>query len=56
MLVQSLIELFNDANILEARRVASKQAYCALSSGVLENIWSLVQFHILDKVTSTGEV
>ncbi|KAL3536171.1 hypothetical protein ACH5RR_004632 [Cinchona calisaya] len=49
MLGEAIIELFGNTKILEARRTAAKQAYHALSSGVIENIWSLVQFHILDK-------
>lgn len=49
MLVDALIELFGDSKILEARQLASKQAYHALSCCVLEKIWSLVRAHILDK-------
>ncbi|XP_071908367.1 probable 3-deoxy-D-manno-octulosonic acid transferase, mitochondrial isoform X2 [Coffea arabica] len=49
MLVEALIELFSDAKLLETRRAAAKQAYHALSIGVVENMWRLVQFHILDK-------
>ncbi|XP_027173533.1 probable 3-deoxy-D-manno-octulosonic acid transferase, mitochondrial isoform X2 [Coffea eugenioides] len=49
MLVEALIELFSDAELLETRRAAAKQAYHALSNGVVENMWRLVQFHILDK-------
>lgn len=53
MLVEALVELLSDAKLLEARCAAAKQAYHALSSGVVENIWSLIQFHILDKSMPT---
>ncbi|CAN0896718.1 Probable 3-deoxy-D-manno-octulosonic acid transferase, mitochondrial [Linum grandiflorum] len=46
-LEEALIELFNDATVLEARRRASKRALDALSSGVVANVWNLVNTHVL---------
>lgn len=48
-LADALIGLFGDSELLEAHRMASKQAYLALSRDVLENIWSTVELFILDK-------
>ncbi|XP_031252225.1 probable 3-deoxy-D-manno-octulosonic acid transferase, mitochondrial isoform X2 [Pistacia vera] len=45
-LEEALKELFSDARLLEARRVAAKQAFCALSSGIIANVWNLLNFHI----------
>lgn len=53
MLAEALIELFSDAEVLEAHRMAAKQAYYTLSCGVVQNIWSLVQSHILDRSVTT---
>ncbi|KAK4345763.1 hypothetical protein RND71_035939 [Anisodus tanguticus] len=46
ILVEALINLLSDAKLLEARQKAAKQAYHALSCGITENVWSLLDFHI----------
>ncbi|KAL8526237.1 hypothetical protein ACS0TY_015452 [Phlomoides rotata] len=48
-LVEAVNELFDNAKILEARRVASRQAHHALSSGIVENIWKMLHFHVFVK-------
>ncbi|CAK9165549.1 unnamed protein product [Ilex paraguariensis] len=45
-LAKVLSELFSDVKLLEARRVAAKQAFHVLSNGIIENIWNLLNFHI----------
>ncbi|KAJ8570651.1 hypothetical protein K7X08_037623 [Anisodus acutangulus] len=47
ILVEALNNLLSDAKILEARQEAAKQAYHALSFGITENVWSLLDFHII---------
>ncbi|CAH9113911.1 unnamed protein product [Cuscuta epithymum] len=45
-LVEALRELLDDETILEAHRVAAKQAYQALSHGIIENLWHVLAIHI----------
>nr|KYP73781.1 3-deoxy-D-manno-octulosonic-acid transferase [Cajanus cajan] len=53
-LEKALFELFTNATLLEARRRAAKEAFCSLSCGIVENIWSLLNFHVLSGL-SAGE-
>ncbi|GLT89900.1 hypothetical protein SLE2022_078610 [Rubroshorea leprosula] len=46
-----LSKLFNDAKILESRQKAAKEAFCALSSSILANVWNLLNFHVFGKVS-----
>ncbi|KAJ4705105.1 putative 3-deoxy-d-manno-octulosonic-acid transferase [Melia azedarach] len=46
-LEEALRKLFSDARKLEERQMAAKQAFCALSSGVVANVWNLLNFHVL---------
>ncbi|KAK9290132.1 hypothetical protein L1049_008298 [Liquidambar formosana] len=46
----ALIKLFNDAKVLEARRLAAKQTFHALSSGVVADVWNLLDFHVFRRV------
>lgn len=46
ILVEALSNLLTDAKLLEARQEAAKQAYHALSHGITENVWSLLDLHI----------
>ncbi|KAK4582954.1 hypothetical protein RGQ29_025929 [Quercus rubra] len=48
-LEKALKELFSDAKVLEARRMAAKQAFCALSTGIVANVWSLLNVHVLNQ-------
>ncbi|KAL2481265.1 putative 3-deoxy-D-manno-octulosonic acid transferase [Abeliophyllum distichum] len=48
-LVDAVTELLCNDEILEARRTAAKQAYHALSSGIVENVWRQLHFHIFHK-------
>ncbi|KAL5137098.1 putative 3-deoxy-D-manno-octulosonic acid transferase, mitochondrial [Glycine soja] len=48
----ALIELFTNATLLEARRRAAKEAFCQLSCGIVENIWSLLNFHIFCRLSA----
>ncbi|PIN09903.1 Lipid IV(A) 3-deoxy-D-manno-octulosonic acid transferase [Handroanthus impetiginosus] len=54
-IVEAISELFGNANILQARRTAAKQAYYVLSSGIIENVWENLQVHILDKLISRDD-
>lgn len=46
ILVEALTNLLSDAKLLEERQEAAKQAYHALSCGITENVWSLLDVHI----------
>ncbi|KAL6988324.1 hypothetical protein U1Q18_014075 [Sarracenia purpurea var. burkii] len=48
-LEKALHELFRNKTILEARRAAARQAFHALSNGVIENVWNLLDFHVFRK-------
>lgn len=48
-LVEILGELFSNAKLLEAHRLAAKQAFHALSSGIIKNVWNLLDFHVFRK-------
>ncbi|CAI9760632.1 unnamed protein product [Fraxinus pennsylvanica] len=48
-LVDAVNELFCNDKILEERRTAAKQAYHALSRGVVENVWRQLHFHIFNR-------
>ncbi|KAJ4980215.1 hypothetical protein NE237_010995 [Protea cynaroides] len=48
-LVNALKELLGNAEVLEARRMAAKQAFFALSSGIITNIWNLIDLHVFRK-------
>ncbi|KAM7464288.1 hypothetical protein LguiA_032409 [Lonicera macranthoides] len=48
-LVEILGELFSNAKLLEAHRLAAKLTNHALSSGIIENVWNLLDFHIFRK-------
>ncbi|KAF2289797.1 hypothetical protein GH714_038666 [Hevea brasiliensis] len=46
-LEEAIMELLNDTKVLDARRMAAKQAFCALSHGIIANVWNLLNFHVL---------
>ncbi|MCL7027828.1 hypothetical protein MKW94_006379 [Papaver nudicaule] len=48
-LSKNLLELFSNANALEAHRIAAKQAFHALSNGVVANVWNLINIHVIEK-------
>ncbi|RZC70632.1 hypothetical protein C5167_033801 [Papaver somniferum] len=48
-LLKKLLELFSNANTLETHRMAAKQAFHALSNGVVSNIWNLLNIHVIQK-------
>ncbi|KAF8403201.1 hypothetical protein HHK36_011300 [Tetracentron sinense] len=48
-LEKALNELFSNAKILDARRVAAKQTYLALSRGVVAKVWNVINLHVLRK-------
>ncbi|XP_010243383.1 PREDICTED: probable 3-deoxy-D-manno-octulosonic acid transferase, mitochondrial isoform X1 [Nelumbo nucifera] len=48
-LIEALSELFDDAEVLGAHRMAAKQAFLSLSSRVLTNIWNLINSYVLEK-------
>ncbi|OVA17877.1 3-deoxy-D-manno-octulosonic-acid transferase [Macleaya cordata] len=50
-LAEVLHNLFSNSNVLEARRVAAKQAFLALSSRVVANVWNLINLHVIGKVS-----
>ncbi|KAL8039639.1 hypothetical protein ABFX02_10G049500 [Erythranthe guttata] len=51
-LAEAVNELFGNVEIFEARRLAARQAYHALSSGIVENIWEMLQFHVFEKLNA----
>ncbi|XP_024186970.1 probable 3-deoxy-D-manno-octulosonic acid transferase, mitochondrial isoform X2 [Rosa chinensis] len=48
-LEEALRKLLSDVKILEEHRLAAKQVYHALSSGIVGNVWKLLDFHILQR-------
>ncbi|XP_059428139.1 probable 3-deoxy-D-manno-octulosonic acid transferase, mitochondrial isoform X1 [Corylus avellana] len=48
-LEKALKELFSDAKVLEAHCTAGKQAFHALSSGIVANVWNLLNSHVLKR-------
>ncbi|XP_058204110.1 probable 3-deoxy-D-manno-octulosonic acid transferase, mitochondrial isoform X1 [Rhododendron vialii] len=48
-LEKALGELFRNSTVLEARRAAGRQAFHALSRGVIENVWNLLHSHVFRK-------
>ncbi|KAL0309611.1 UNVERIFIED_CONTAM: putative 3-deoxy-D-manno-octulosonic acid transferase, mitochondrial [Sesamum radiatum] len=52
-LVEVVNQLFDNFKILEAHRVAAKQAYLALSSGIVKKLWEMLHFHVFMKSIST---
>lgn len=46
---ESLEQLFSNAEVLEARRQAAKQAFLALSSGIVGKFWNLIDIHVLKR-------
>lgn len=48
-LEEHLDKLLINPEILEERRLAAKQAFYELSNGVIENVWTLLQLHIIRK-------
>lgn len=55
-LVEAVNELFVDAKILEARRVAARQAYRTLSYGIVEKLWEMLHYHVFMKSVGTDDV
>ncbi|KAJ1419487.1 hypothetical protein SESBI_15044 [Sesbania bispinosa] len=51
-LEKALIELFTNTTLLEAHRRAAKEAFCSLSSDIVANIWSLLNFHIFSRLSA----
>ncbi|XP_004497594.1 probable 3-deoxy-D-manno-octulosonic acid transferase, mitochondrial isoform X2 [Cicer arietinum] len=51
-LEKSLIDLFTNTTLLEARRRAATEAFCMLSSNIVANVWSLLNFHIFSGLFS----
>ncbi|KAF9597061.1 hypothetical protein IFM89_015252 [Coptis chinensis] len=50
-LLEALSEMFNNHRVLEARRVAAKQTFLALSNGIVANVWNLVHLHLISRQT-----
>ncbi|CAI9267986.1 unnamed protein product [Lactuca saligna] len=53
-LEEILDKLLSDPELLEAHRMAAKQTFRALSSGVIENVWNLLELHIYRKIHTQG--
>ena len=49
-LQEAIMKLFGDAKVLDARRMAPKQAFSALSGCIIANVWTLLNFHVLETV------
>lgn len=54
-LVDAVSELLVNAEILEARRLAARQAHLALSRGIVEKLWDTLHFHIFMKSVTTDD-
>ncbi|KAL0347123.1 UNVERIFIED_CONTAM: putative 3-deoxy-D-manno-octulosonic acid transferase, mitochondrial [Sesamum calycinum] len=54
-LVEVVNQLFDNFKILEAHRVAAKQAYLALSSGIVKKLWEMLHFHVFMKSISRAD-
>lgn len=54
-LVEAVHELFDNVQTLETRRLAARQAYHALSSGIVGNIWEMLHFHVFVKSVSRDD-
>lgn len=48
-LLEILKDLLSNVEALDARRNAAKEAFLALSSGVADRVWELVDIHILKR-------
>ncbi|KAK2655000.1 hypothetical protein Ddye_008052 [Dipteronia dyeriana] len=48
-LEEALMKLLSDARVLEARQMAAKEAFLALSSGIVANVWNLLNFHVFQQ-------
>jgi len=46
-LVRVIHKLFTDAQVLKEHQVAARQAFNALSGGVVGKVWNLIEFHVL---------
>lgn len=46
-LEEAILKFFTDGKVLEARQTASKQAFHALSNGIIANAWNVLYFHVL---------
>ncbi|KAL7616089.1 hypothetical protein Lser_V15G01966 [Lactuca serriola] len=53
-LEEILDKLLSDPELLEAHRMAAKHTFRALSSGVIENVWNLLEIHIYRKIQAQG--
>ncbi|XP_050229988.1 probable 3-deoxy-D-manno-octulosonic acid transferase, mitochondrial isoform X2 [Mercurialis annua] len=49
-LQQTIMKLLNDAEALKAQRMAAKQAFRALSSGIVANAWNLLNVHVIETI------
>ncbi|KAI4300405.1 hypothetical protein L6164_033788 [Bauhinia variegata] len=49
-LEKTLSELFADVAVLEAHRMAAKEAFHHLSSDIITNVWSSLNFHIFSRI------
>ncbi|CAI0408151.1 unnamed protein product [Linum tenue] len=49
-LQETLFQLFSDTELLKVRRMASKQTFDTLSSGILANVWNLLDTHVIDRI------
>ncbi|CAI0469433.1 unnamed protein product [Linum tenue] len=54
-LQEALFQLFSDRKMLKARRMASKQTFHTLSSGILAKVWNLLDTHVLDRISIIEE-
>lgn len=53
-LEESLKELFRDAKVLEAHRMAAKRTFQALSHGIVANVWNVLNYRILRPILSSN--
>jgi len=53
-LEEAILKFFSDGKVLEARQTASKQAFHALSNGIIANAWNVLYFHVLKQALLKG--
>ncbi|XP_031397121.1 probable 3-deoxy-D-manno-octulosonic acid transferase, mitochondrial isoform X2 [Punica granatum] len=54
-LAEALDELFTDSTALKIRQQAAKEAYHALSSGIIANTWTLIDFHVFSGLSPSNQ-
>lgn len=49
-LEEAIMKLFGDAKALEEHRMAAKQVFSAVSSGIVTNVWNLLDARVFRSI------